>query len=485
MFDIASVLKGAPGNGQEQIVYLDLDLLDPDDRNFYSLEGLDDLAGNIELLGLQQPLRVRPGEGGHYTIVSGHRRRAACMLIRDGGSEMFAGGVPCIVEYGEASEAMQELRLIYANAATRVMGPAEISKQAERVEALLYELKEEGVEFPGRMRDHVAQACKVSKSKIARLHAIRKNLEPGFLKEFDAGNITEEAAYQLSRLPEEIQKEAAQRLADGRQKKLPIANVVEEVNQRLEKYLEEMPCRAHAGGPDCHHKHEKILRSIFAPYSWQACDAGQCCRDCYHWKDCSRACQECKDRRKLEKAVEEEKEAERKKRGEAEQKLFRSQRKKQAQRLLPLIEAAGLGDDDELPAVYSWSKGTKLKTIRKAAAGDFGDDHFYTSSWSIIPQNCEQLKSWADKLNCSTDYLLGRSETPQPVSGSGTAGGWGRGLPPKPGEYLAVLGVGQEETPQASFYRVIQWTKSEGWCHCRSHAPIKETIFRWLQLPEV
>ena len=266
-FDITSVLRtvSGPDTGADQIVYIDLDLLDPDPNNFYTIDGLDELAGNIELIGLQQPLRVRPGEDGHYVIVSGHRRRAACMMIRDGGSDQFARGVPCIVEYGEASEAMRELRLIYANASTRIMSPAEISKQAERVETLLYQLKEQGVEFPGRMRDHVAEACKVSKTKLARLHAIRGKLDPFFLSCFDRGDLNEEAAYQLSRLPKDIQEEAAQRIKDGRQKKLPLAYVVAKVNKNLERYLEPFPCRSHAGGPPCHHLNGKILRSIFAP----------------------------------------------------------------------------------------------------------------------------------------------------------------------------------------------------------------------------
>ena len=156
-FDITSVLKGVsgPDTGKEQIEYIPVDQIDPDPNNFYSLDGLDELAGNIELIGLQQPLRVRPGEDGRFIMVSGHRRRAAILMIRD--------GVPCIVDRGEESPAMRELRLIYANASTRVMGPAEISKQAERTEMLLYQLKEEGIiEFPGRMRDHVAEACRIS-----------------------------------------------------------------------------------------------------------------------------------------------------------------------------------------------------------------------------------------------------------------------------------------------------------------------------------
>lgn len=190
----------------EQIVYIDLDRIDPDPANFYSLDGLDELAGNIELIGLQQPLRVRP-EGERYVIVSGHRRRAACVLIRDGGSDQFARGVPCIVDYGEASPAMRELNLIYANASTRVLTAAELSKQAERVTELLYQLKEQGVAFPGRMREHVAAACRVSESKLARLAAIRKNLIDGYRLAFDTGRLNEGNAYRLSQESQAVQRE--------------------------------------------------------------------------------------------------------------------------------------------------------------------------------------------------------------------------------------------------------------------------------------
>ena len=209
-FDLGDYLRtdemSRINTGTEQIVYIDLDRIDPDPSNFYSLDGIDELAGNIELIGLQQPLRVRP-EGERFVIISGHRRRAACLLIRDGGSEQFANGVPCIVEYGEATPAMRELRLIYANSSTRVLSPAELSKQAERVQELLYELKKQGVEFPGRMREHVAAACRVSESKLARLSAIRKNLIDVYRLAFDAGRLPETHAYRISQEPKTVQKD--------------------------------------------------------------------------------------------------------------------------------------------------------------------------------------------------------------------------------------------------------------------------------------
>ena len=190
----------------EQISYLPLERIVPDPANFYSLDGIEDLAGNIELIGLQQPLRVRP-DGEDFVVVSGHRRRAACLLIRDGGSDMFERGVPCIVEYGEATPAMCELRMIYANSSTRVLSSAEVARQAERVTELLYELKNQGVEFPGRMREHVAAACRVSESKIARLTAIRKNLVDAYRLAFDAGKLPETHAYRISQEPKDVQKD--------------------------------------------------------------------------------------------------------------------------------------------------------------------------------------------------------------------------------------------------------------------------------------
>ena len=232
--------------GREELRYLPLDQIDPDPANFYSLEGLDELAGSIELIGLQQPLRVRPastssgagappspqGEGRtamRYIVVSGHRRRAACMMIRDGGNSMFDGGVPCLVDYGEASDAMRELRLIFANSATRVMSSAEQSKQAERVTELLYQLKEQGVEFPGRMRDHVAEACNLSRSKIGRLQAIRGNLIPDFLTEYDAGRINESVAYRIS------QEEAGIQAALAKAPAIVRGETAEKIGQIIDK----------------------------------------------------------------------------------------------------------------------------------------------------------------------------------------------------------------------------------------------------------
>ena len=204
--DLGKYLAQAAGptlGTQERIEYLPLDRLQGDERNFYALSDIDALAANIELIGLQQPIRVREA-GNKYRIVSGHRRHAAIRKLVAEGSTAFET-VACIVESVECSEAMQELRLIYANSDTRKMSSADLSRQAERVEALLYQLKEEGFEFPGRMRDHVAQACQTTKSKLSRLKVIREKLHPMLRGDWEEGRLSDSLAYRIAREDEKIQ----------------------------------------------------------------------------------------------------------------------------------------------------------------------------------------------------------------------------------------------------------------------------------------
>ena len=111
-FNLADVLRETNAQdlgqtGREQIQYIDIDLIDPDPKNFYELSDLDELAANIELVGLQQPLRVRnhPDDPERWMIVSGHRRRAAIRQLVDEGKDQLRA-VACIVEHPAGSEAL-------------------------------------------------------------------------------------------------------------------------------------------------------------------------------------------------------------------------------------------------------------------------------------------------------------------------------------------------------------------------------------------
>lgn len=509
-FDLASVLGDVSGSNTEteQIVRIDLDRIDPDPDNFYSLDGLDALAGNIELIGLQQPLRVRPN-GERYTIVSGHRRRAAIQLIRDGGSEQFAVGVPCIVEYGEASEAMRKLRLIYANSATRVLNSSELSRQAEEVQRLLYELKEQGVEFPGRMREHVAEACKISASKLARLHAIRKNLDSNLLRYFDSGDLNEDAAYKLSQLPQEIQFDVGQDLVNYRRKKCPSGVVVEAVLRNLKGLQEPMKCRAHAGGPDCHHIEARIVRSIFAQYDWNICVPGKCCVDCRRAAEgCGGACREAKAKLKLNRAAEEEerKTSEQTRKSRNELALIR-----EARRFLPLVEAQGWLDDTKIPG--AWMRSLTVAELRAHADGDFKPGALFSWDHELVGTTIQEVKALARSLDCTVDFVLGLSNDPHgkaekiPDTSSAAAAApshqgeskvvdelgdsfiyfaWRFGLPLSnaPGWYAVKVRLAQTDV---IVRKVLFWKEDEWWLNDRPDAhPLDDSnsVIAWFELPE-
>ena len=482
-FDIGDFLKapeGVSGSNTEQIVRIELDRIDPDPDNFYSLEGLDALAGNIELIGLQQPLRVRPS-GDRYIIVSGHRRRAAIQLIRDGGSEQFADGVPCIVEYGEASDAMRKLRLIYANSATRVMSSAEISRQAEEVQRLLYELKEQGVEFPGRMRDHVAEACKISASKLARLHAIRSNLIPEILAVYDRGEVNEDTAYNLSRFPEYLQKAVAARMAMPKVTRWPYGSSLASVLKDLDQY-KAASCQAKAG-VTCPHKTMQILHNMFS-YDWEMCRPDKCCLDCAKFgKTCGFMCEAGKDRIKLDKAVEAEKRekqlADAKKNKEIAQRRIREK----AARLVKLADRAGL-----TPSFRFMSWGPTISELRSAAAGSIGS----FAERQVEPYSFSEAREWCQKLKCSMSELAGEkvedggpSRTPAPTEDDEvyTAFKWKTGKPPKAGLYAVRFKV--SETAPGELHSFARWDSFQ-WKAVRSGKVMADLVaVGWFPLPEL
>jgi ParB family chromosome partitioning protein len=302
--------SGDAGGARERLEYIDIGLLDDDPKNFYSMEGIDKLADNIELVGLQQPLRVRESGDGRFVIVSGHRRRAAVQLTIDNGHgtgatykaqprDSAALGaaeltiedaarwrlLPCIVEADrEESEALRELKLIYANADTRKLSGADAAKQAERVEALLYELKSQGMEFPGRMREHVAEACRLSESKLARLRVIREKLSPVWLDAWEREILNESCAYAIAQLCDDAQKKLSF-LVMGLKKS--VGGLREwELRQFAEAYDKLTALQCPKGFDACTNV-ERALTMVFKdPYVYCV----SCCKGCHRKNGCKYLC---------------------------------------------------------------------------------------------------------------------------------------------------------------------------------------------------
>ena len=467
---------------REKIEYIDIDLIDDDPRNFYELSGLDDLAANIELLGLQQPIRVRnhPEDTGRVIIVSGHRRRAAIRTLAEGDRERWKL-VPCIRETDEVSPALQELRLIYANSDTRKMTSADLSKQAERVEALLYQLKEEGYEFPGRMRDHVAQACQVSRSKLARLKVIRENLADVWKGLWDRGELKEDPAYELARLPLNHQNKIyrAKMSKSGELKYFYSSTVT--VQERYLEALDKLKCEKCDGGP-CENRDRKYDR-----ISGQSCYYGRCenicCNNCEDLGSCRFACPMLAD--KVQKLKSDKREARRQERlaKEAEENPK-----------IHLIENLWIRFGLARAAAGKSVKDFKENLGMYYSSRDQKEFEEYEGAWGIkvstqLPYGycftyteAQRLIAAADLLGCSLDYLFCRTnepKMPEGPSGQLVFSGWmpGGTNPPAPCEVVAVFDLGGRQIKRFCSWNGHDFVFSEG------GAKIEMPVVKWMALP--
>ena len=241
-FDLSALMQGVSkmDTGREQISYLPYAALIPDPNNGYSMDGLDGLARSIELVGLQQPLRVKELSPGHYGLISGHRRHAAIGLIIKQTPEAFADGVPCIIDRADGSVALRELQLLLGNADNRKLTPADESQQLDRISDCIRRLEAEGYVFPGRHRDWLSKMSGMSKSKIARLEAIRRNLATSLIPFFNSGALPVTAAYRLSQEEPELQQNVF-RTYGGRLKELTEPQLEDAINRRKAPHSDPPP----------------------------------------------------------------------------------------------------------------------------------------------------------------------------------------------------------------------------------------------------
>ena len=488
-FNIADVFGTMPtvpdsGTSREQIEYIDSGKISGDPNNFYSVDGIAELAANIELIGLQQPIRVRPDpddEGG-YIIVSGHRRFAAMAELRKSDREKWQM-IPCIIEQTEENPAMRELRLIYANADTRKLSSADLDKQAQRVETLLYELKEAGYEFPGRMRDYVAKACNVSKTKLSNLRVIREGLASCWKKPYEDGTIKEATALVLARMKPGLQMKVHSTL---KSKKSNLRYFYESDAKRCEEFFEKDEKRTCRGGAVCENHEGRWLRFVDGNmYSYNSC-AGKCCAKCEALGTCRHSCPKQAERVKQIKA--DRREANRQARLAQEEKdrpaIEEIQRlwyrfgyaRQQAKKSVEAVRKAA-------QTYYSKSDDDKFRELEDLTA-KFTPLTNLPYSYSFSLTDAHRLIGIADCLGCSLDYLFCRTDEPNVAQPQGEGqlvlAAWmpAGTLPPEPCDVLAEFDL------EGSPYRQLARFDGEGFLFKRGGSKIELPPLRWMRIPE-
>lgn len=493
-FDLAAALGPVPNLGtdtddREQLKYIPLGLLHPDPDNFYRLDGLEELAGNIELIGLQQPLRVRPDpeHEGEYIVVSGHRRRAAIELLVSEGKEAF-GQVPCLIDGHQESEAMRKLRLIFANSSTRKLTSAELSQQAVDVEKLLYQLQAEGTEFPGRMRDHVAEVCQTTKSKLARLKVIRDSLIPKWAEEWETGVLNESAAYELSRIkPEDQEQWYLGWLQSGKADRYLVGWHIENYREHLETMDEK----------GCFHGSGKCVRQNIRRRE-RARDGrcAVCCYQCGKQETCADACTLAKNAAKERADRKSEYDAEMAKK-KAEREAQQAENKKFAlsgwMRLGRAMQAAGLDGEGGkyLHNSLDWGSVEDIAEFDSLLAGTTPKNTFWGDEHPLENVPVEDIIRMANDFKVSVDYLMGRTDNPtmlsaEPVTVTGPATDkpqWipGDQRPQQDGYYLIKIQLENENTLILTGY----YNKYEAkWEHPSDGEQIPYPVIGWYPIPQ-
>lgn len=206
-------------------------------ENRYNLYNIEELASNIQAVGLRQNLEViyDPCEEGDYRILSGERRWLALnQLVEEGYKEyeIVTCKVCCPV-----SANMEKLELMATNS-YREKNNADLMMEVKEATETFRRLKEEGAKVPGydlqsgRIRDIVASFLGLSRTKVAQIESINNNLIEILKTPLRSGKIPFSVAYEVAGLDTKLQVKAVRRYYEN--DKLSLKDV-KEIKQQWEE----------------------------------------------------------------------------------------------------------------------------------------------------------------------------------------------------------------------------------------------------------
>ena len=186
-----------------KVEYIDIKNIKRNEKNFYDIVNIDELAEDIKMNGLNHNLVVRKLDDNNYELISGERRYTALSKLVKEGNKIFAL-VPCKVI--EANDIDAEIILIQANAQTRELTEKEKLEQINKLTALYKTKKANGEKVPGRIRDIIAKDLNLSPTQVGRYERVNNNLIPELKRLLEEGNLTVANASEFASLSEENQK---------------------------------------------------------------------------------------------------------------------------------------------------------------------------------------------------------------------------------------------------------------------------------------
>lgn len=213
-FDITAAIHGPAEAAQpqaERIRLIPLDSIKANDKNFYEVAGIRNLAESISIVGLLDPVRVVAAEDRSYRLVSGHRRLAAYQLLRDEAHGREFDKIPSII-MSKLDTLDEEFALLTANATARELSYADKLQQEKAMRETLLAMKAQGRQLPTGLSQYIADSMGVSRNEVSRMHTVNENLVPEAMEKVTSGELNASEAYQLARKPEVEQKETVRQL---------------------------------------------------------------------------------------------------------------------------------------------------------------------------------------------------------------------------------------------------------------------------------
>ena len=452
-FDIskfASTIKPVPDSDTAWIALGDIYL---NSKNFYPKpdpKALEDLAESIDANGiLEPPTVVRDGE--QFRLISGHSRIEAVHLL-----EMKAPEDPrwskvlCRILPPMTED--QELTAVIEANRQRVKPNWILAEEAVRLTKAYTKRKEAGEDIPGRIRDRVAEAMQVNKTKLANLSAIKNGLKvPGIIDAWKQQRIPEAAALEIARMDLNMQYRLLDWMIEkGRSHTIGEVRLFARVWAFCEK-----KCPETAGFcPNA----EEIGKTRFWGGAW---NCNGCCKRCINTSNCPAVCQYVK-------------------KAEPEPEIKKN----------PAAKDPRLNGDTMVSAFCSRVKDLRVQTglSRKEFAESIGEYPGTYSAWENASMGgSASIPKLALCLGTTTDYLFGLTDDPKPTQASQPEGqmvlaGWmpgGTNPGPEPGWCVGMMPLaGMEPTPRSLWWDGTEWRFQPDGVDVRLQPLV------WMRLPE-
>ena len=226
----ATTQNAAQAESAYHVQQIDAERIIPNEKNFYSIEGVEEMANSLAVSDHMPPLEVVDNGDGTYRLISGERRLSATLCrIRRG--ELEKATLPCHIlpaftaKGALSADQIEMLHIILANNYRQKTALDQLNevRQMEPIARAIYEdAKEKGAlaesedsSLNMRFRTFFAkEILDISEAKLQRLQSLTKLTEKA-RKAFDEGLIGKTVAAQMASLSPEEQDNIVYKIRCG------------------------------------------------------------------------------------------------------------------------------------------------------------------------------------------------------------------------------------------------------------------------------